>query len=354
VRLRVLTAPLLAALCASCVSYHAGALPNEPQDGAFANVRGARVHYVDEGPEGAPAVVLVHGFASSLGVWAGIRPVLRERFRVLSLDLKGFGYTDRPAPTSDHDYSADEQARIVLELMEARGIERAAVVAHSYGSSVALAMALQAPEKVTRIALYDAWVYPEQLPTTFHWARASGLGEIIFGAFYDQRSEDKIALAFYDPEIIPQALIDVVEEQVSRPGTKAAALAAVRAMRYEAQAARYREIQQETLLLWGREDAVTLLEHGNELPNASLVVFPRCGHFPMIEAAVPSTRELVRFLIVDFNLQISSRGEAPPSAPHGDTVGDLNPPEFDELEGPPEGTEPEANEPNATPTRGGW
>jgi len=354
VKLRVLTAPLLAALCASCVSYHAGALPNEPQDGAFANVRGARVHYVDEGPEGAPTVVLVHGFASSLGVWAGIRPVLRERFRVLSLDLKGFGYTDRPAPTSDHDYSADEQARIVLELMEARGIERAAVVAHSYGSSVALAMALQAPEKVTRIALYDAWVYPEQLPTTFHWARASGLGELIFGAFYDQRSEDKIALAFFDPEIIPQALIDVVEEQVSRPGTKAAALAAVRAMRYEAQASRYREIRQDTLLLWGREDAVTLLEFGerlsNELPNARLSVFPRCGHFPMIEAAVPSTRELVAFLSVEAAAPSTSasRSVGRDSASDSDSV-------TDSLTDSDSDTDTDSDSDSATNvTRGGW
>lgn len=325
-KIRVATAPLLAVFCASCVSYHTGALPNEPPEGAFANVRGARVHYVDEGPEGAPAVVLVHGFASSLGVWAGIRPALRERFRVLSLDLKGFGDTDRPAPTSDHGYSADEQARLVLELMAARGIERAAVVAHSYGSSVALAMALQAPEKVTRIALYDAWVYPEQLPTSFHWARASGLGELIFGLFYDQRSEDKIALAFFDPELIPQALVDVVEEQVSRPGTKAAALAAVRAMRFEAQAARYREIQQDTLLLWGREDAVTLLEHGerlsNELPSARLVVFPRCGHFPMIEAAVPSTRELVAFLTTEATVRSRTSASAPVSGVGADADSD--------------------------------
>ncbi|MBX3248665.1 MAG: alpha/beta fold hydrolase [Myxococcales bacterium] len=287
-------------LATGCVSYHSGALPDAPEDGAFATIRGTRVHYVDEGPEDAPAVVLVHGFASSLGVWAGVRPALRERFRVLSLDLKGFGHTDRPPPSDEHGYGPDEQARLVLALMEARGLERAAVVAHSYGSSVALAMALEAPERVERIALYDAWVYPEQLPTSFHWARARGLGEVIFGVFYTERSEDKIALAFHDAELIPQALIDTVEEQVRRPGTAAAALAAVRAMRYEAQAARYREIAQPTLLLWGREDAVTLLTYGerlvNELPNAELRVYPQCGHFPMIEARTPSTRDLVAFL----------------------------------------------------------
>jgi 2,6-dioxo-6-phenylhexa-3-enoate hydrolase len=54
------------------------------------------------------------------------------------------------------------------------------------------------------------------------------------------------------------------------------------------------------LLLWGREDAVTPLEHGErlvaELPQAELRVFPRCGHFPMIEARNASNRALVRFL----------------------------------------------------------
>jgi hypothetical protein len=57
------------------------------------------------------------------------------------------------------------------------------------------------------------------------------------------------------------------------------------------------------LLLWGREDKITTLAMGErlskELPKARLVVFPQCGHFPMYEAKLPSTRELVSFLAPD-------------------------------------------------------
>jgi pimeloyl-ACP methyl ester carboxylesterase len=62
----------------------------------------------------------------------------------------------------------------------------------------------------------------------------------------------------------------------------------------------YAGVKQPVLLLWGREDEVTLLTFGErlarDLPHAHLVVYPRCGHFPMIEAAGPSTEELVKFL----------------------------------------------------------
>lgn len=290
---------ILAVLAASpvlggCLAFHTGAMPGEPEGARFLALEGARVRYVDEG-EG-PAVVMVHGFASSLETWAPVIPELRVSHRVLALDLKGFGWTDRPPG----DYSPEAQARLVLALMDERGIDRAAFVAHSYGASVVLAIALMAPERVSRIAIYDGWVYSSQLPTFFHMARADGLGEAMFAIWYGERSEDRIALAFHDRSFVTQALVDDVERAMRRPGTHAAALAAVRAMRYEAQEARYREIEQPALLLWGREDIVTPVGVGErlarDLPGARLVVYPGCGHFPMIEHARQSTRELIRFL----------------------------------------------------------
>jgi pimeloyl-ACP methyl ester carboxylesterase len=309
--LRLLTALLMISpLLAGCMGFHSGPMPGEPKAATFTKVDGVRIRYVDVG-EGPP-VVFVHGFASSIDVWTDVIREASKSHRVLALDLKGFGWTDRP----EGDYSPAAQAELVLHLMDARGIDRAAVVAHSWGASVALAMSLAAPDRVTRLALYDAWVYEEQLPPTFYWARADGVGEAIFGLFYDQRVEDKIALAFYDKKFVTQKLVDATERALDRPGATAAALAAVRGQRFSRVQDRYKDIQQPTLLLWGREDLVTTVTYGerlsNELAHAKLVVYPRCGHFPMVEAKAPSTVELLAFLAPDTALTPKERaGQAP-------------------------------------------
>lgn len=287
---------LAAVLLGGCApSFYDGVPPGAPKDAFYADVAGVRLRFVEAG-EGPP-VVLLHGFASALETWHGVMAELAKKHRVLALDMKGFGWSGRP----EGDYSPQAEAQLVLALMEQRNIHGAMVVAHSWGSSVALAMALAAPERVSRIALYDAWVYEEQLPTTFLWARATGVGEALFDLFYSERADEKIARAFYDPKkYVSERFVEEVEKALDRPGTTAAALAAVRAQRYADMQKQYPTIKQPVLLLWGREDEVTLLTYGErlsrELPHAHLVVYPRCGHFPMIEAAGPSTEELVKFL----------------------------------------------------------
>ncbi|MBX3190358.1 MAG: alpha/beta fold hydrolase [Labilithrix sp.] len=296
---------------ASCFSFHKGPMPGEPAQARFTDVDGVRVRFTDTGEpeakpepaqEGAPppaprpTVVLVHGFASALEVWKPVVPALSKTHRVITLDLKGFGWTDRP----EGDYSPDAQARLVMRLLDQRGVSRTAIVAHSWGSSVALAATLQAPERVTRLGLYDAWVYEEQLPTFFHWSRADGVGEALFGLFYKQRADERIALAFYDKKFVTEALVEDVDAALDRPGTVAAALAAVRGQRYAEVETRYRSIDKPTLLLWGREDIVTPLRYGErlsrDLPGSRLVTYPRCGHFPMIEAIAASNRDIAAFL----------------------------------------------------------
>jgi pimeloyl-ACP methyl ester carboxylesterase len=268
-------------------------MPGEPAD-TYLEVEGARVRYLDVG-EGPP-VVLIHGFASSLETWLAVIPELKKHHRVLALDLKGFGWTDRP----EGDYSPAAEAQLVRALMDARGIDKAVVVGHSWGASVALALAMAAPERVTRLALYDAWVYESQLPTFFHFARAPAVGELLFGLFYGERSDEKMSLAFYDQRFVTEKLVEDVEKSLERPGTRAAALAAARGQRYADVEAGYSKISVPTLLLWGREDLTTPPAIGErlvrQLPQAKLIIYPRCGHFPMLEAAAESTRELAAFV----------------------------------------------------------
>jgi pimeloyl-ACP methyl ester carboxylesterase len=315
---------VLVPLLSSCLAFHKGPMPGEPPKARFAEIDGVRVRYMDtENDEPAatkaaeppktdaegnlleptktetnekPVAVLVHGFASALDAWVTVVPALQKTHRVIALDLKGFGWTDRP----EGDYSPDAQARLVLGLMKERGVQKAALVAHSWGSSVALAAVLAAPEKFTKIALYDAWVYEDQLPPFFHWSRADGVGEMLFGLYYKERADERIAMAFYDRKFVTEKLVEDIDQALDRPGTVAAALAAVRGQRYTDIEARYRMVRKPVLLLWGREDLVTPLRYGErlsrDLPNARLVTYPRCGHFPMIEAMNASNRDLVTFL----------------------------------------------------------
>lgn len=302
---------LMLSLLSGCLSFHRGPLPGEPK-GAYQVAGGVRLRYTDVQPSGGPTrgtVVLLHGFASSLDTWNTVAPALvKSGHRVLALDLKGFGWSERPAG----DYSPEAQAKLVLALMDERGIRDAAVVGHSWGASVALATALVAPERVTRLALYDAWVYEEQLPSFLLWSRASGVGEVLFGLWYGERVDERLALAFYDRRYVTEQLVEDVEKALERPGTRAAALAASRGQRFRRMQEKYRDIEQPTLLLWGREDGVAALSMGErlsrDLPNAKLEVYPRCGHFPMIEATTESTRDLCEFLAVDRRRSVRTAG----------------------------------------------
>ncbi len=303
------------AVFTGCLPYHQGAMPGEPE-GSYVVLRAeppqvparttgdpeslvrglnvARVRYEVRGQ--GPAILLLHGFASALDAWDVLAPELAERHTVVRLDLMGFGWSDRP----EGDYSPFAQARLCFALLDQLGISDVAVVGHSWGASVAMAMALEAPERVRRLALYDAWAYEEQLPTFFWWARAEGLGEAMFWLYYKERTEDRMAMAFHDPDLLTQPLVDAIHAALERPGTVRAALEAARAQRYEDWAVRYPEITQPTLLLWGAQDVISPPWVGErllrELPNARLEVYGQCGHFPMLEARHASTRALREFM----------------------------------------------------------
>lgn len=109
-----------------------------------------------EGPEGGPAVVLLHGWPDSWRVWRHQVPVLAEAgFRVVVPDLRGFGESDRPEGTKA--YRARLLVRDVLTMFDALGIERARVVGHDWGAALSwLLAAAFAPERVERLAVLSA------------------------------------------------------------------------------------------------------------------------------------------------------------------------------------------------------
>ena len=161
-----------------------------------------------------------------------------------------------------------------------------------------LAFALKHPERLGRLVVISAFIYDEQLLPFMRWARAKGIGELLYALFYRQNLGERLYLNFYDPSLVTQKVVDEVEKQMAQPGALAAALAAVRGMSFRE--SDYKKIGAETLILWGREDRVARLAFGErlarELPRARLVVMGRCGHIPMWECTGETAAELRRFL----------------------------------------------------------
>ena len=288
---------LVMLLLAGCPSFHPAPLPAAPADATFVDVDGVHVRYREAGQ--GPAVVMIHGYGASSDSWVGVIPDVAAQHRVIAVDLKGFGWTSRP----DGDYSPAAEAELVWHVLDKLGVKDVAIVGHSWGTSVALSMAVQQPQRTRRVALYDAYVYDDQVPSFFRWAEKAGIGELLFGLFYTQRIEDRAPLAFYDERWVTQARVDHVERDMDQPGTVAAALAVARAHHFAALHDALKGFTRPVLLLWGREDQITPLVFGerlaNELADARLIVYPRCGHIPMVEARARSTRDLVEFLAKD-------------------------------------------------------
>ena len=293
--LLILAAAAAPLLLAACVRFQQGPVDYGLKPGEVIEVDGQKLRYLDVG-EGDP-VVLIHGFGSAIEAWAPVLPALKAGHRVVALDLPGFGKSDKTA----RDYSPQALAMTVFRLMKKLGIEKADIVAHSWGSSIALALARARPMHVGRLVLVGAWVFEEQQPPYSKWAKVPGVGELIFAWTYKELIARRIALGFYDPEkMVDQKFVEAVEKALDRPGTVAAALAATRGQKLKGMEEEYARVTQPVLLVWGEEDEVSRPVFGEKLlsilPDARLVFIPRCGHIPMVEAPAQFSGAVLDFL----------------------------------------------------------
>jgi pimeloyl-ACP methyl ester carboxylesterase len=121
----------------------------------FANVNGARLHYLLQPGQGDP-VVLLHGFGQSSQMWRPLMRELAQDHTVIAVDLRGAGQSDAP----EEGYRKSAMAGDVHELMRLLGYDKVSVVGHDIGLMVAYAYAVQFPSEVKRIALLDAPFLP--------------------------------------------------------------------------------------------------------------------------------------------------------------------------------------------------
>ena len=246
------------------------------------------------------AVVLIHGFGSSIYTWKDVIRVLAERHDVVALDLPGFGESDRPA-----NLSLEDLPRAVIGLMQRLGIARAALVGSSLGGATAAIVAVTAPERVSRLVLIDAAGFnmdPEARPgmvrLTTSWAAP------LLGLLPGKRLivEQSLRQVFHDDALVTPERVSEYLAPAQRPGTFAAlrSLGASFGVRPSRVAEALAGIQAPTLVIWGDDDRWIPLAHADRfvaaIAGARKVVVPACGHLPQEEKPAEVARLLLEFL----------------------------------------------------------
>lgn len=155
----VVAAGALAMLGAAVFNVRAARMAERgnPPRGRFVEVDGVRLHYVERGR--GEALVLLHGNGATLEDFetSGLLGLAARRGRVIAFDRPGFGYSARPRPRL---WTADEQAALIHKALRRLGVSRAIVLGHSWGASVAMALALDHPETVTGVVFVSGYFYP--------------------------------------------------------------------------------------------------------------------------------------------------------------------------------------------------
>jgi pimeloyl-ACP methyl ester carboxylesterase len=268
------------------------------------------LRYYDCGPDSAepPVLLFLHGSGPGVTGWRnfrGVLPSFAEHFRCLVLEFPGFGVSDdfggHPMVTAQ---------RTVVPFLDALDVDRVSIVGNSMGGGVGINFAIRNPDRIHRLVTIGG-------VGTNIFSPSPSEGIRLLQEFTEdptrQRLVDWLKSMVCDQSVITDELIEERWQLATEPETLAAARrmygkAAFAAMTSAMEAAdtpmpwaAMHKVTAPTLLTWGRDDRVSppdmALIPMRTIPNAELHIFPKCGHWAMIEAREAFESTVLGFLL---------------------------------------------------------
>ncbi|MCC5926451.1 MAG: alpha/beta hydrolase [Bacteroidetes bacterium] len=296
---------------------------------AFLEIDGMRVHYRDEGS--GPAILLIHGTFASLHTWDDWTVAMRDSFRVVRIDLPGFGLT---GPNPDNDYGTRSTLYVLEQLRKHLEIERWSIAGNSLGGRYALDYARYYPQFTDKLILLNAAIgrLPDVVPSVSE-------SDTLQGGTSTQQNQPQSLRMINHPRVrnlltvlTPRAVIqltlkevyasddlvdaDVVQryfELLRREGNRTAFLTRNEGPTADrshipllpADPRTVTDLQLPVLIMWGEKDSWIRVELGRMLhermPESKLIVYENAGHVPMEEIPAETSADARRFLLRDFH-----------------------------------------------------
>ncbi len=261
---------------------------------------GLTVHLRDEGPRGAPVIVLLHGSNAFLQTWDDWAKLLTPTYRVIRFDFPGHGLTGHyPARDYSHATYADIVDRVTTKL----GVARFVIAGNSMGGRVAWTYAHKHPEKLDGLVLVDASGQPEpepqDLPLGFRIAQTPVLRDVMLHITPRSLIEQGLRSSVTNTAIITTANVDRYWELLRYPGNRQATIDRF-AMPREPAVTGAPNPPVPVLILWGADDKLIPASSARwfkaQVPDAKMIIYPAVGHLMMEEIPDKSAADLANWL----------------------------------------------------------
>jgi pimeloyl-ACP methyl ester carboxylesterase len=272
----------------------------------YAEVQGARIRYHESGDPQSPAVVQLHGIGRSLEDWLPQHSRLASEHRVISIDMPGFGLSQRmPAPTTLGSLS-DSVWATLDKLGENRPVH---LMGNSLGGAVAMQMLVDDPDRVSTLTLANSAGFGREVTFALRLLSVPWLGRRLLTRI-DQPAARRIERTlFVDRALVTEERVTMAVQIAQQPDFASVYVEIARALgsfwgvapRWRGELlTRVRRTPKPTLVVWGERDLILPAAHLEAarvaLPHARTYLFPDTGHMPQVERP-DAFAELVRALV---------------------------------------------------------
>lgn len=262
------------------------------------------IKYSDHGS--GQTIVFVHGLGSSSFTWRFLYKYFSLNYRVISLDLKGFGESSKPF---GNDYMVSDQAKIIHSFLVNMNLNDVTLVGNSYGGAVVLSTFLNAKhkikERISKLVLLDPAAYSQkELPGYVGLLRTPVFNRIAL-TLWDKNIIAKYVLKeiFHDDSLITDEMITTYSGYLKGSQSHNALIETAKnisSVETESMSTRYNQIDIPVLIIWGEFDEVINKSMGEQLNrdilNSKLVIISDCGHVPQEELPEETIAIIGQFL----------------------------------------------------------
>lgn len=232
--------------------------------------------------------MLVHGLGGSAERWLGVIPNLSQKYRVIAIDLIGFGYSDKPS----EDYTVDFFARFLTAFIKKLGLTKVVLVGTSMGGQIAAECAGNDPS-VERLVLVA--------PSGAMKSTTKAVEAYMMAALYPNSLSAREALEMMTnaSPVEESAVADFVK-RMSMPNAKLAFMSSVLGIKNSSIEATLQRIKVPTLLVWGRQDKVIPIIHAGafagRIKDCTFLPLEGQGHLPHVENPAIFSKFVLEFL----------------------------------------------------------